>query len=83
MLNKSNLVGHIKPMERFGEKLQVLRQRHKMSQRQLSDLLDVHHSYVGALELGKKKPSVAMLLKISRIFNVSLDQLAKDELELD
>jgi transcriptional regulator with XRE-family HTH domain len=41
-------------MEGFGEKLQVLRQRHKMSQRQLSDLLDVHHSYVGALELGKK-----------------------------
>lgn len=41
-------------MERFGEKLQILRQQHKMRQRQLSDLLGVHHSYVGALELGKK-----------------------------
>jgi DNA-binding XRE family transcriptional regulator len=38
---------------------------------------------VGDLESGRKNPSVEVALKISRLFNVSLDQLLKDELELD
>lgn len=70
-------------MERFGEKLLTLRSRHNLTVKQLGDMLGVSDSYVSRLEKGKKTPNVAMLLKISRVFNVSLDQLAKDELDVD
>jgi len=35
------------------------------------------------METGDKIPNVAMLIKIADVFHVSLDQLARDELEVD
>lgn len=70
-------------MNRFGKKLRILRQRDKFSQRELSRMLDVHHSYIGQLELGQKIPNALMILKIADIFSVTTDQLMRDELELD
>ena len=70
-------------MERFGEKLRALRQRGGLSQEQLAEMLNVHRSHVGKFEQGYKTPNAAMILKIARIFNVSTDQLMKDELNLD
>ena len=45
--------------------------------------MEVDHSYVARLEKGEKMPNVAMVLKISQIFDVSTDVLIKDELEVD
>lgn len=70
-------------MKRFGEKLRILRQRDNLSQRELSRMLDVHHSYIGQLELDQKIPNALMILKIADIFSVTTDQLMRDELELD
>ena len=70
-------------MERFGEKLRTLRNRQGLSLRQLSDMLEVGHSYIAKMERGEKTPNVAMVLKIARIFDVSTDMLIKDELELE
>ncbi len=71
-------------MERFGEKLITLRARQGMTQRQLASILG-HTSctYVSDLERGKRQPGIDLAVKISEIFNVSLDKLAKDYLELD
>ncbi|MFN8490954.1 MAG: helix-turn-helix transcriptional regulator [Caldilineaceae bacterium] len=70
-------------MKRFGEKLRTLRQRHSFTMRRLADMLGVRDSYISQMETGDKIPNVAMLIKIADVFNVSLDQLARDELELD
>ncbi len=71
-------------MQRFGEKLRILRKRHGMTLKQLANELGfTSHGYVGDLESGRKKPSLEVALKISRMFDVSVDQLTKDELELD
>jgi transcriptional regulator with XRE-family HTH domain len=70
-------------MKRFGEKLRTLRNRQGLTLRQLAEVLDVSHSYIGQMEREKKIPNVEMVLKISRIFNVSTDVLIKDELELE
>lgn len=70
-------------MNRLGEKLRILRQRRGLSQIQLGDMLDVNQTYIGKMERGEKMPNLAMLLKLSRLFNVSADVLIKDELELD
>ncbi len=78
MKSRSNVV-----MQRFGEKLALLRKSHGLTVRQLGKMLDVDHTYVSQLEKGKTKPSVAMILKISEIFEVSTDVLMKDVLNLD
>lgn len=71
-------------MQRFGEKLRILRNRHGMSLRQLADELGFSsRGYVGDLESGRKKPSLEVALKIARLFNVSVDLLVKDELEVN
>jgi transcriptional regulator with XRE-family HTH domain len=71
-------------MQRFGGKLRVLRKRRRMTLRELADALGyTAYSYISEVETGKLNPSLDLALKVSRLFNVSLDQLLKDELELD
>ncbi|MBE7470769.1 MAG: XRE family transcriptional regulator [Anaerolineae bacterium] len=71
-------------MERFGEKLHALRERHQLTVRQLAEALEIKSSgYITGLEKGEKMPSISLLLKISQFFNISTDKLLKDDLELD
>jgi transcriptional regulator with XRE-family HTH domain len=70
-------------MQRFGEKLRILRQRHGLTVRQLGDQLKVSGPYIVQLEQGQKIPNAAMIIKIAQFFNVSTDQLMFDNLELD
>ncbi len=70
-------------MKRFGEKLRALRTQRGLTVQQLGDMLGIHNSHVVRMEKGQRKPSVDVVLEISRIFDVSADTLIKDELELD
>lgn len=71
-------------MKRFGEKMATLRQRHGMSVRDLArELGYTSHSHVGKIESGKREPSLKFAIKVARLFNVTIDQLVNDELELD
>ena len=71
-------------MQRFGTKLRALRKRHQMTLMELADALGyTAYSYLSEVETGKLNPSLELALKVSRLFNVTLDQLLKDELELD
>jgi transcriptional regulator with XRE-family HTH domain len=71
-------------MEKFGEKLRILRQRRGLSLRDLSSMLGyASHSYVTALEKNERKPSAEVVLKIADIFGVTADLLMRDELDLN
>lgn len=71
-------------MQRFGEKLRTLRIRHGMTLKELTFKLGYSaHGYISELESGKKKPTVELVLSVARLFDVSTDQLLKDELDLD
>ena len=70
-------------MDRFGEKLRTLRKKQGLTLEQLGNMLDVHNTYVSQMEKGKSSPNAAMILKIARFFDVTTDQLMKDELDLD
>ncbi len=71
-------------MQRFGEKLRILRKQHQMSLRELARATGyTTHSYLSEIESGQKKPSVELVIKVARLFNVSTDQLLMDELDLD
>jgi transcriptional regulator with XRE-family HTH domain len=70
-------------MEKFGEKLRILRTRRGLTTRELGELLGVNQSHVTRMEQGKRIPNVAMVIKIAAIFGVTVDQLVQDELGLD
>lgn len=68
---------------RFGEKLRILRTRRNLTLTQLSERLGYKaHGYLSEIESGKKSPTAALVLKVSRLFGVSADALLKDEFEL-
>lgn len=70
-------------MQRFGEKLHILRKQRGMTLKNLADKLGFSSAgSVGDFESGRKKPSLEVVIKISYIFEVSIDQLVKDELDL-
>lgn len=70
-------------MQRFGEKLRTLRKRRGMTLKELACELGFRsHSYISAIEFGKKQPSVELVIKIANLFGVSTDQLLNDDLEV-
>ena len=71
-------------ISRFGEKLHFLRTREKLTLQQLARKLGLSaHGYISELENGKKLPTVEFAVKVSRLFDVTTDELLKDEIELD
>jgi transcriptional regulator with XRE-family HTH domain len=68
---------------RFHEKLRILRERQNLSRRQLGENIGLSYNFIYELEHGKSRPNVSHLVKISDFFRVSMDVLARDELELD
>ncbi|HEY0323975.1 MAG TPA: helix-turn-helix transcriptional regulator [Pyrinomonadaceae bacterium] len=71
-------------IQRFGEKLRALRVRHDMTLKQLANELGLTaHGYISELEAGKKMPTAEFVLNVARLFNVTTDELLKDELELE
>lgn len=71
-------------MQRFGDKLRLLRQRRGLTMRELADALGFKsHGFIGDLESGRTHRSLELAVTIADYFGVSVDQLARDELEVD
>ncbi len=71
-------------MERFGEKLRSLRKQDGMTLKELALATGLTtHSHVSNIEHGRKKPSLEFVIEVSELFGVTIDQLVKDDLELD
>jgi len=81
-INNSEREGN-QGMERIAEKLKVLRLRHGLTTRQLADHLQTTNSQISRIENGLRQPSGDFILRISQYFNVSLDRLMRDDLDLD
>lgn len=70
-------------MNRFGEKLQILRKSRGWSLVRLANELGYStHSYLSEIESGRKAPSITLILKLSYLFEISCDILMKDELDI-
>jgi transcriptional regulator with XRE-family HTH domain len=70
-------------LERFPEKLKVLRTQRGLSQRELARQLGIAESYICHFEQGRRKPRTELTIQIAAFFGVSVDVLIRDELELD
>lgn len=59
----------------FGNVLRSLRQRNKMTQKQLADIFGVSESRIGMYERCQREPDFEMLEAIADYFNVDMDYL--------
>ena len=61
--------------------MKVERARLDMSQQDLADVLGVSRQAVNAIEKGKFNPSTVLALKISAVFNLSVNEIFELEAE--
>lgn len=71
-------------MRKFGEKLHHLRVGQRLTLKELAVALGLNaHGYISEIESGKKKPTAEFVLKVARYFDITTDELLKDELDIE
>lgn len=63
----------------IGNKIIKLRKRDKLSQEQLADRLNVTRQTISNWELNVTKPDIVQMKKISKLFNISIDELLDND----
>ena len=63
----------------FSEKLKMLRKGSNLTQEELADKLNVSRQAITKWESNEGLPDIENLKQISLLFNVSIDELIKDE----
>ena len=66
---------------KFNEKLIMLRKQHNLSQEQVAEKLGVARQTISKWELGETTPEMDKLIVISKLYNITLDELMKEENE--
>mgnify|MGYP000872621850 FL=1 len=68
---------------KISQVLKDIRQQHQLTQETLAERLKVPRSAIARWESGKGIPDIGNLIAISREFNLSLDQLIKEDKSLE
>lgn len=68
-------------MNKVGKLISKLRHDKKMTQQELGDKLGVSYKTISKWECGKGLPDISILKDISRIFNISIDELLSGEIK--
>lgn len=63
--------------------LKYLRKKFKLSQQDLSKIFDIPRTTLGDYERGKTEPNIFNLIRISKHFDVTLDDLLKSKMHLE
>ena len=66
----------------FNEKLKLLRKERNLTQEELADKLNVSRQAITKWESAEGMPDIVNLNQISKLFNVSIDELIKDDLDI-
>lgn len=67
---------------RFKDKLSVLRKQHSMTQMELAEKLGISRQAISKWERGVAEPSTENLVSIGKLFNVPVDTLVDENLQL-
>lgn len=70
-------------MKDIGRKIFTLRKENDMTQVELADKIGVSYQAVSNWERGESMPDIAKLTDLSKIFNISIDQLLNNEKEIN
>lgn len=67
----------------LGEKLKLYREKHNMTQKEVAEILEVEPGTISKYELEMIEPNIESIKKLAEIFNVTIDELLKDEEKFD
>lgn len=67
----------------LGEKLVKLRKEKNLSQEQLAEKIDVTRQTISNWELNETSPNAEQLIKLAKEFNISIDNLLDNDIEVD
>jgi transcriptional regulator with XRE-family HTH domain len=62
-------------LEQFGAKVRKYRLKKKLSQEKLAELADLHRTYIGQVECGKRNLALKNVAKLAKALNVSIKEL--------
>ena len=61
--------------QQFGLNVVYYRKKKRLSQTQLAELVDIHRTYVSAIELGKVSVSFDVLFRLAQVLEVPISKL--------
>jgi len=64
---------------KMGNKIKQYRESKKMTQKEIAEILEVEPATISKYESGIIEPSIESLKKLSNIFDVTIDELVKDD----
>lgn len=64
----------------IGNRIKTARKAKRLSQSELSELIDKSVGYMSYIETGSKKPSLETLIQIANALDVTIDELLSDNL---
>ena len=59
----------------FGNKVQILRKNHNISQETLASILKINRNHLSRIETGKSEPTLSIIKDIANYFNVDVASL--------
>lgn len=71
MVNKNEI--DVKKL--VGKRIREYRQKHKMSQEVLSEIIEIDSKHLSNIELGKNMPNPQLLLRIAKAFGIEIKEL--------
>ena len=67
----------------LGEKIKLYREKKNMTQNEIAEILGVKATTVSKYEAGTLEPNIESIKKLSEIFEITIDELLKDEDDFD
>lgn len=68
-------ITHKQVLEKFGQKMQKVRQSKDITQEELAARLGMHRTYIGLIERGERNPTIRTLYKIAKTLKVPASEL--------
>lgn len=62
-------------LDGFGKRLNTIRKQKNVTQEKLAEMVDVHRTYIGFIEQGKRNPSIGNIHKIAKSLKVDITEL--------
>lgn len=67
----------------LGDKIKIYREKKRMTQNEVADMLNVSPATISKYESGVLEPNIESLKRLAELFEISIDELLSDEKEFD
>ena len=65
-------------LKKLGNKIRLLRHQGQLTQEQLSELTDLHRTYIGGIERGERNVSLLNLIRIAKALHITVSKMLED-----